>query len=196
MGGVISCYDSFMYVDRKQIVIDKIKHILQNSKNEPLDCLGSYIVGATLARDDWEDVFQDNYPLIYEIAELGAELETTEDTEYATNIIHEIKEKLDQINWHNKIMKQNEQAILARDMIQMIRENADNSDVLEYLDSFAFSLARGLEDSSVVSWDDLASVCDQRYYSLNNNNPVPLNVELLNQCERSIQKFLPKVHDS
>ena len=92
-------------------------------------------------------------------------------------------------------MKQNEQAILARDMIQMIRENADNSDVLEYLDSFAFSLARGLEDSSVVSWD-LASICDQRYYSLNNNNPVPLNVKLLNQCERSIQKFLPKAHDS
>ena len=93
-------------------------------------------------------------------------------------------------------MKQDEQAILARDMIQMIRENADNSDVLEYLDSFAFSLALGLEDSSVVSWDDLASVCDQRYYSLNNNNPVPLNVELLNQCERSIQKFLPKVRGS
>ena len=87
-------------------------------------------------------------------------------------------------------MKQYEQAILARDMIQMIREYADNSDVLEYLDSFAFSLARGLEDSSVVSWDDLASI-DQRYYSLNNSNPMPLNVKLLNQCERSIQKFLP-----
>ena len=87
-------------------------------------------------------------------------------------------------------MKQYEQAILARDMIQMIREYADNSDVLEYLDSFAFSLARGLEDSSVVSWDDIASI-DQRYYSLNNNNPMPLNVKLLNQCERSIQKFLP-----
>ena len=88
-------------------------------------------------------------------------------------------------------MKQDKQAILARDIIQMIRENADNSDVLEYLDSFAFSLTRGLEDSSVVSWDDLASICDQRYYSLNNNNPMPLNVKLLNQCERSIQKFLP-----
>ena len=96
--GVISCYDSFMYDDRKQIVIDKIEHILQNNKNEPPDCLGSYIVGATLARNDWEDVFQDNYPLLDEIAELGAELETTEDTEYAANIIHEIKEKLGQIN--------------------------------------------------------------------------------------------------
>jgi hypothetical protein len=87
-----------MYDDRKQIVIDKIKHILQNNKNELLDCLGSYIVGAALARDDWEDVFQDNYPLLDEIAELGAELETTEDTEYSANIIHEIKEKLSQIN--------------------------------------------------------------------------------------------------
>lgn len=46
-------------------------------------------------------------------------------------------------------------------MIQMIRENANNSDILEYLDSFAFSLARGLEDSSVVSWDDLASICEE-----------------------------------
>ena len=63
-------------------------------------------------------------------------------------------------------MKQYEQAILARDMIQMIRENANNSDILEYLDSFAFSLARGLENSSVVSWDNLASICDQRYYSM------------------------------
>ena len=63
-------------------------------------------------------------------------------------------------------MKQDKQAILARDMIQMIRENANNSDILEYLDSFAFSLARGLENSSVVLWDNLASICDQRYYSM------------------------------
>lgn len=89
-------------------------------------------------------------------------------------------------------MKQDQQAILARDMIQMVRDNIDNSDVLEYLESFAFSLARGLEDTSVVSWDDIAGVCDQRYYSLKVNNPVPLNTALLDRCERSIQKFLPK----
>jgi hypothetical protein len=45
-------------------------------------------------------------------------------------------------------------------MIQMIRENADSSDTLEYLRSFAFSLARGLDDISVVSWDDIAGICD------------------------------------
>ena len=89
-------------------------------------------------------------------------------------------------------MKQEQQAILARDMIQVIRENVDNYQVLEYLESFALSLARGLEDTSVVSWDDIAGVCDQRYYSLKNNNPVPFNFELLDQCESSIQSFLPK----
>jgi hypothetical protein len=89
-------------------------------------------------------------------------------------------------------MKQEQQAILARDMIQMIRKNADNYQELQYLEGFAFSLARGLEDTSVVSWDDIAGICDQRYYSLRNNNPVPLDTELLNRCEQSIQSFLPK----
>lgn len=90
-------------------------------------------------------------------------------------------------------MKQEQQAILARDMIQMIRENEDNHQVLQYLEGFAFSLARGLEDTSVVSWDGIAGICNQRYYSLINNNPVPLNTELLNRCEQSVQSFLPKV---
>lgn len=90
-------------------------------------------------------------------------------------------------------MKKEQQAILARDMIQMIRENEDNHQVLQYLEGFAFSLARGLEDTSVVSWDGIAGICDQRYYSLINNNPVPLNTELLNRCEQSVQSFLPKV---
>ena len=77
-------------------------------------------------------------------------------------------------------------------MIQMIRKNADNYQELQYLEGFAFSFARGLEDTSVVSWDDIAGICDQRYYSLRNNNPVPLDTELLNRCEQSIQSFLPK----
>ena len=90
-----------------------------------------------------------------------------------------------------EIMKQEQQAILARDIIQMIRENADSYEVLQYLEGFASSLARGLEDRSVVSWDDIAGVCDQRYYSLKTNNLVSLNIDLLSQCEQSIQKFLP-----
>lgn len=89
-------------------------------------------------------------------------------------------------------MKQEQQAILARDMIQMIRENANNYQVLQYLEGFAFSLARGLEGSFVVAWGDIAGVCDQRYYSLKVNNPVPLNGELLDRCKQSIQAYLPK----
>lgn len=89
-------------------------------------------------------------------------------------------------------MKQEQQVILARDMIQMIRENVDNYQVLQYLESFAFSLARGLEGNSVVPWGDIAGACDQRYYSLKVNSPVPLNTELLDRCEQSIQAYLPE----
>lgn len=85
-------------------------------------------------------------------------------------------------------MKQDQQAILAREMIHMIRANADDYHTLQYLENSAFSLARGLEDNSVVSWDDIAGICDQRYYSLKNNNPLPLNTALLNHCEQSIQE--------
>ena len=72
----------------------------------------------------------------------------------------------------------------------MIRENADNSDILGYLNSFAFSRARGLEDTSVVPWDDIAGICDQWYYLLKVDNPVPLNTELLDSCEKTIQGYL------
>jgi hypothetical protein len=98
---------------------------------------------------------------------------------------------IEEFSLYNKSMKTEQQAILARDMIQMIRESADDANTLEYLESFAFSLARGLEDTAVVSWDDIAGVCDQRYYSLKNNNPVPLNTVLLDRCEQSIQSYLP-----
>lgn len=89
-------------------------------------------------------------------------------------------------------MKTEQQAILAHDMILMIRESIDDANTLEYLESFSFSLARGLEDTTVVSWDDIAGICDQRYYSLKNNNPVSLNAALLDQCEQSIQSYLPR----
>lgn len=89
-------------------------------------------------------------------------------------------------------MKQDQQAILARDVIDMIRDYRDDVDALEYLDGICFSVARILEENSVVEWDRLAGVCDQRYYSLRNGNPVPLDTALLDGCERSIQKFLPR----
>lgn len=76
-------------------------------------------------------------------------------------------------------MNPKQQYILARDMIDMIRDYKDDSDVLEYLDSFCFSIARILEDKSIVSWDDIAGICDQRYYSIRQGNPLPLDDSLL-----------------
>jgi hypothetical protein len=86
-------------------------------------------------------------------------------------------------------MKQHE-AFLARDIIQMIREYKDDANVLEYLESFSVSIARMVEDTSSAVWNDIASICDQRYYSLKQGNPIEINVELLDQCERSVDKFL------
>jgi hypothetical protein len=77
-----------------------------------------------------------------------------------------------------------QQAILARDMIDMIREHVDDSDVLEYLESFAFSIARVLENVSTVDWDEIAGVCDQRYYSLKQNSPISMNTSLLDPIYR------------
>lgn len=72
------------------------------------------------------------------------------------------------------------QYILARDTIDMIRDHQDDTGVLEYLDSLCFSIARLVEGKSVVEWDDLASICDQRYHSLKQSEPVPIDIKMLN----------------
>jgi hypothetical protein len=83
------------------------------------------------------------------------------------------------------------QAILARDMIDMIRDYVDDKDALEYLEAFTFSLARMLGDS-VVDWDRIAAVCDQRYWSMGGSGPTkPLDTDTLDRCERQIQRYLP-----
>jgi len=87
-------------------------------------------------------------------------------------------------------MKQQE-AILARDVIQMIREYKDDARALEYLEGFSFSIARLVGGADVVNWDDIAGICDQRYFSLNKGEPLDLNDELLDQCEHAINEFLP-----
>lgn len=89
-------------------------------------------------------------------------------------------------------MIREQQAILARDMIQMIREYNDDGIVLAYLESFACAVALGIDDQTVVNWFDIAGVCDQRYYSLRCGDPVPLNTELLDECEKQIRSYLPR----
>ncbi|NLA43248.1 hypothetical protein GX865_03825 [Candidatus Saccharibacteria bacterium] len=84
------------------------------------------------------------------------------------------------------------QYILARDTIDMIRDYQNDTGVLEYLDSLCFSIARLVEGKSVVEWGDLASICDQRYYSLKQGEPVPIDTKMLNamytKYENRIQK--------
>ncbi len=81
-------------------------------------------------------------------------------------------------------MSKVQQAILARDTIDYIREHVDDADALEYVASTMFSVARILEGSTDIPWDDIAGVCDQRYYSLRNGAPVELNGEPLDPIYR------------
>jgi hypothetical protein len=88
-------------------------------------------------------------------------------------------------------MKQQQEAILARDIIQMIREYKDDANILEYLEGFSSSIARLVESKEVVNWEDIAGICDQRYYSLKQDNPIALNEDLIEQCEHTFSTFLP-----
>lgn len=75
-------------------VVSRLQEILQNPHDEPIDLLGAYIVGATLARDDIEQHFL-LYPLLEEIAELGADLEVLGGSVHAASVLAEINLKFD-----------------------------------------------------------------------------------------------------
>lgn len=74
-------------------ILDRLDTILRNTGNEPIDRLGSYIVGATIVRNDAEELFK-TYPMLEEIAELGAELETLAGSDYAHEVLNEIQVKM------------------------------------------------------------------------------------------------------
>lgn len=74
-------------------IIERIEEILRNEHNEPAYMLGGYIVGATIVRDDIDKYYK-KYPLLETIAELGADLETTnKDDEIALQVLEEIRDK-------------------------------------------------------------------------------------------------------
>lgn len=89
-------------------------------------------------------------------------------------------------------MKLEQQAIIARDLIHMIRQYHDDAGILEYLEGFAFAIARGVEPDSPIPWDGIASVCDQRYASLNSASPLPLDTETLDECERAVISIIKR----
>ena len=57
----------------------------------------------------------------------------------------------------------------------MIRDYSNNADILEYADSLCFSIARILEDKSVVAWDDISGMCDQAWYAMKQGDAVEID---------------------
>lgn len=80
-------------------------------------------------------------------------------------------------------MSPHQQATFAQDLIHAARTYRDNAEALEYLASFAFSLARWLDDTSTVLWDDIHAVCEQRYVSLQSGRAIDFDEHTLRRCE-------------
>ena len=85
-------------------------------------------------------------------------------------------------------MQTKQQYILARDMIDMIRDYSDDANLLEYADSLCFSIARILEDKSVVAWDDISSICDQAWYAMKQGDVVEIDYNELNALYNKYSK--------
>jgi hypothetical protein len=77
-------------------IIERIEEILLNPANEPIDMLGSYIVGATIVRDDIGRYYE-KYPLLERVADLGADLETLGGSKHADGVLREIKIKFEEL---------------------------------------------------------------------------------------------------
>ena len=86
---MFSCYDVRVIRD----IIARLENISDNKDKQPLYVLGGYIVGATLVRGDYEKIITE-YPAVETIAELGAELETLEDDEYADTLFRQFQHAL------------------------------------------------------------------------------------------------------
>ena len=85
------------------------------------------------------------------------------------------------------------QAALAQDIIHAARVYHSDAQALEYLADFAFSFARWLNDASVVEWDNIHSVCEQRYVSLQSGSETCFDENMLGQCEVYIAKQAKRV---
>ena len=85
------------------------------------------------------------------------------------------------------------QAALAQEIIHAARVYHSDAQALEYLSGFAFSLARWLNDTSVVEWDNIHSVCEQRYVSLQSGSETCFDENMLGRCEVYIAKRAKRV---
>jgi len=77
-----------------QDIIKTLETIAENIDSQPLHILGGYVVGATIVRDDIDEL-NSRYPELERISELGAELETIEDdNEYAASLFQQFQQAL------------------------------------------------------------------------------------------------------
>ena len=67
-----------MSIDNTELSINtvylRLNEIIKNEAREPLDKVGAYIVGCTLAVEGMEGLFK-SYPTLEEIADIGSDLE-------------------------------------------------------------------------------------------------------------------------
>lgn len=70
-----------------------------------------------------------------------------------------------------------DQAIVAREIIDLYRAFSDNSDVIEYLSRICFSQARLLDaiafEQSSIDWHAMFEFFDQKYYALRHDTAHP-----------------------
>lgn len=98
-------------------------------------------------------------------------------------------------------MKDQQQYILARDMIDMIRDYKNDAQALEYIDSFSFALARMFDGENAVQWHEISSVCDQAWYAMKQGEIVSIDMKKLDAiyslCEKKIEEHAsgPKARD-
>ena len=79
-----------------KIIINKLDNLLLEDNLTKLNDLGGKIVGCTIATEGIEPLFA-KYPILEEIAELGASLETEKDVEHQQAMFVLIKEKIDKL---------------------------------------------------------------------------------------------------
>lgn len=83
-------------------IIKTLDVISENKDNKLLYILGGFIVGATIVRDDIDDLYI-QYPGLESIAELGAELETLEDNALATPVFKQFQDSLAYFKKHIEV---------------------------------------------------------------------------------------------
>ena len=85
-----------MEIKSAKQVIERLQAICDNADPLKLDEVGSKIVGCTIAAEGIDPLFV-KYPILEEVAELGASLETEKDVEHQQAIFVLIKEKIDKL---------------------------------------------------------------------------------------------------